>query len=81
MARRAGLRDVRVRGEELLANWFGWANRALEATAEPDTVPWGWKVYAFKGYLAFQKVDRRLLEPRLPAAIFYNLILSARKTS
>ena len=47
-----------MRGEELLANWFGWANRALEATADPDTVPWGWKVYAFKGYLAFQKVDR-----------------------
>src|SRR4051794_34296064 len=22
----AGLQDVRVRGEELLANWFGWAN-------------------------------------------------------
>mgnify|MGYP003289957297 CR=1 FL=1 len=27
-----GNHDVRVRGEELLANWFGWANRALEAT-------------------------------------------------
>jgi SAM-dependent methyltransferase len=78
VARRAGLSDVRVRGEELLANWFGWANRALEATAEPDTVPWGWKVYAFRGYLVLQKVDRRLLEPRLPPAIFYNLILSAR---
>ena len=37
-----------------------------------------WKVYAFRGYLAFQEVDRRLLEPRLPPAIFYNLILSAR---
>ena len=78
VAGRAGLPDVRVRGEELLANWFGWANRALEATADPETVPWGWKVYAFKGYLAFQEVDRRLLEPRLPPAIFYNLILSAR---
>ena len=32
-----------VRGEELLANWFGWANRALEATADPETVPWAWK--------------------------------------
>jgi SAM-dependent methyltransferase len=78
VAARAGLADVRIRGEELLANWFGWANRALEATADPDTVPWGWKVYAFKGYLAFQEVDRRLLEPHLPPAIFYNLILSAR---
>jgi ubiquinone/menaquinone biosynthesis C-methylase UbiE len=79
LARRAGLRDVRVRGEELLANWFGWANRALEATADPEEVPWAWKVYAFRGYLALQTVDRRLLEPRLPPAIFYNLIVSATK--
>ena len=78
-AERAGLREVRVTGEELLANWFGWANRALEATANPDEVPWAWKVYAFKGYLALQRVDRRLLEPYLPAAIFYNLIVSATK--
>jgi hypothetical protein len=70
---------VRVRGEELLANWFGWANRALEATADPDEVPWAWKVYAFRGYLALQEVDRRLLEPHLPPAIFYNLIVSATK--
>jgi SAM-dependent methyltransferase len=78
-ARAAGLGDVRVRGEELLANWFGWANRALEATADPDSVPWAWKVYAFRGYLALQKVDSRFLEPRLPAAIFYNLMLAARR--
>ena len=69
---------MRVRGEELLANWFGWVNRALEATADPDQVPWAWRVYAFRGYLLLQQVDRRLLEPRLPAALFYNLIVSAR---
>jgi ubiquinone/menaquinone biosynthesis C-methylase UbiE len=78
-ARAAGFASVHVRGEELLANWFGWANRALEATADPDQVPWAWKVYAYRGYLALQEVDRRLLEPRLPAAIFYNLMLAARK--
>jgi ubiquinone/menaquinone biosynthesis C-methylase UbiE len=78
-ARAAGFADVRVRGEELLANWFGWANRALEATADPDEVPWAWKVYAFRGYLVLQEVDRRLLEPRLPPAIFYNLIVAGRK--
>jgi hypothetical protein len=75
----AGFEDVRVRGEELLANWFGWANRTLEATAEPDSVPWAWRQYAYRGYIALQHVDRVLLEPRLPAAIFYNLIVSARK--
>jgi SAM-dependent methyltransferase len=75
----AGLRDVRVGGEELLANWFGWTNRTLEATADPDDVPWAWRMYAYRGYLALQELDRRLLEGRLPAAIFYNLMITARK--
>jgi SAM-dependent methyltransferase len=79
LARGAGLQHVRVSGEELLANWFGWTNRTLEATAEPADVPWAWRQYAYRGYLALQELDRRLLEPRLPAAIFYNLMLSARK--
>jgi SAM-dependent methyltransferase len=78
-ARDAGFADVKVRGEELLANWFGWANRALESTAEPEDVPWGWRQYAYRGYIALQSVDRRLLEPRLPPAVFYNLMISARK--
>ena len=77
-ARQAGFRDVQVRGEELLANWFGWTNRTLEATAEPDDVPWGWRLYAYRGYLLLQRLDRQLLESRLPSAIFYNLMLSAR---
>jgi ubiquinone/menaquinone biosynthesis C-methylase UbiE len=78
-ANQAGFTDVRVTGEELLANWFGWTNRTLEATAHPDDVPWGWRNYAYRGYLALQGVDRRLLESRLPPAIFYNLIVTARK--
>lgn len=78
-AREAGFEDAHVRGEELLANWFGWTNRALEATAVQGDVPWAWKQYAFRGYLALQEVDRRVLEGRLPAAVFYNLLLSARK--
>jgi ubiquinone/menaquinone biosynthesis C-methylase UbiE len=78
-ARDAGLRDVRVTGEELLANWFGWTNRTLEATAHPEDVPWGWRNYAYRGYLALQKVDRTMLEGKLPPAIFYNLIVTARK--
>ncbi len=78
-ARDTGFADVHVRGEELLANWFGWANRALEATADPDTVPMAWKQYAYRGYIALQRVDQALLEPRLPAALFYNLMLSARR--
>jgi ubiquinone/menaquinone biosynthesis C-methylase UbiE len=79
LARAAGFNDVRLRGEELLASWFGWANRSLEATADPDEVPWLWKQYAYRGYLALQRVDRLLLEPRLPPGVFYNLVISARK--
>jgi SAM-dependent methyltransferase len=78
-AQRAGFTGVRVRGEELLANWFGWANRALESTADPDDIPWMWRQYAYRGYLLLQEVDRRLLESRLPAQIFYNLMISGRK--
>lgn len=78
-ARSAGLADVRVVGEELLANWFGWTNRTLEATARPEQVPWAWRQYAYRGYLLFQGLDRRLLEGRLPPAVFYNLMITARK--
>jgi ubiquinone/menaquinone biosynthesis C-methylase UbiE len=75
----AGFTDVRVQGEELLANWFGWFNRTLEASADPAGIPWGWIQYAYRGYILLQAVDRRALEPRLPPHLFYNLMLAARK--
>jgi hypothetical protein len=78
-ARGAGFEDVRVRGEELLANWFGWMNRTLEATAVPEDIPWLWRQYAFRGYLALQRVDVALLERRLPPQVFYNLMVAGRK--
>jgi hypothetical protein len=78
-ARAGGFTDVRVRGEELLANWFGWFNRTLEASADPNDVPRGWIQYAYRGYILLQRVDRALLEPRLPPHLFYNLMLAARK--
>lgn len=74
-----GFTDVKVQGEELLANWFGWFNRTLEASADPKDIPWGWIQYAYRGYILLQRVDRTLLEPRLPPRIFYNLMLAARK--
>jgi hypothetical protein len=78
-ARRGGFSDVRVRGEELVANLFGWFNRGLEATAYPDDVPMLWRQYAFRGYLLLQRLDELAFEPVLPAAIFYNLLLTARR--
>jgi ubiquinone/menaquinone biosynthesis C-methylase UbiE len=75
----AGLVEVRVRGEELLASIHGWTVRTLEASAEPDQVPFGWRRFAFRSYLALQRLDNQVLEPRLPPQLFYNLLISARR--
>jgi SAM-dependent methyltransferase len=80
-AQGAGFEAVRVSGEELAASLFGWANRTLESSADPLDVPWAWRVYAYRGYLLLQTLDRSLLEPRLPPALFYNLLVSARAPS
>ena len=74
-----GFEDIRVQGEELLANMYGWILRSLESSADPEDVPLAWRRFAFRSYIALQKVDVALLEPRLPAQLFYNLVLSARK--
>jgi ubiquinone/menaquinone biosynthesis C-methylase UbiE len=76
---RAGFVRVRIRGEELLASMYGWALRAWESTADPDRVPWAWQSFALRSYLALQRLDAALLEPRLPPALFYNLVLTARR--
>jgi ubiquinone/menaquinone biosynthesis C-methylase UbiE len=76
---RAGFEDRRVGGEELLANAWGWGLRTVESSAEPDSVPFRWRRFAFRSYIALQKVDTRFLEPHLPAELFYNLLVSARK--
>ena len=77
-ARAAGFSKVHVSGEELAASLFGWVNRTLEGSAEPAEVPWLWRQYAYRGYLALQALDRTVLEGRLPPALFYNLLVSAR---
>jgi ubiquinone/menaquinone biosynthesis C-methylase UbiE len=79
LSTRAGFVDVRVSGEELLANAYGWLLRALEAGTDPYRVPRAWHQFAFRSYLALQWLDGRMLEPRLPAGLFYNLLLSASK--
>jgi ubiquinone/menaquinone biosynthesis C-methylase UbiE len=79
LLRDAGFEQRHVGGEELLANAWGWGLRTVESTAEPESVSWGWRSFAFRSYIALQKVDTRLLEPRLPAELFYNLLVSGRK--
>jgi ubiquinone/menaquinone biosynthesis C-methylase UbiE len=79
LLREGGFEQARVGGEELLANAWGWGLRTVESTAEPATVPTRWRRFAFNSYIALQKVDTRVLEPHLPAELFYNLLLSGRK--
>ena len=79
LLRDAGFERRHVGGEELLANAWGWGLRTVESSAEPESVSWSWRRFAFNSYIALQKVDSRLLEPHLPAELFYNLLVSARK--
>jgi ubiquinone/menaquinone biosynthesis C-methylase UbiE len=79
LLRDAGFEDRHVGGEEFLSNAWGWGLRTVESTAEPDSVPLRWRRFAFRSYIALQKVDTRLLEPYLPAELFYNLLVSAKK--
>jgi ubiquinone/menaquinone biosynthesis C-methylase UbiE len=74
-----GFEQRRVGGEELLANAWGWGLRTVESSAEPESVSFRWRRFAFRSYLALQRVDSGLLEPRLPAELFYNLVISGRK--
>ena len=78
-AAEAGFTDTRVKGEELVANMYGWWLRTIESTADPKRVPHRWQLFAFRSYLALQKADTRVFEPHLPPELFYNLLLSARK--
>ena len=75
----AGFAEARVRGEELLANMYGWVLRTVESTAEPAEIPNRWRHFAFSSYLALQRVDSAVLEPHLPPQLFYNLVFAARK--
>jgi SAM-dependent methyltransferase len=79
LVNRAGFEAVRMRGEELLSNLYGWFLRTLESTADPDAVPWRWQSFAFRSYLLLRRVDDSVLEPNLPPELFYNLVLSGRK--
>jgi ubiquinone/menaquinone biosynthesis C-methylase UbiE len=79
LLRDSGFEKRHVGGEELLSNAWGWGLRTVESSAEPESISFGWRRFAFNSYIALQKVDTRLLEPYLPAELFYNLLVSARK--
>jgi ubiquinone/menaquinone biosynthesis C-methylase UbiE len=79
LLRDSGFEARHVGGEELLANAWGWGLRTVESSAEPESVSFRWRRFAFQSYITLQKVDTRVLEPHLPAELFYNLLVSGRK--
>jgi ubiquinone/menaquinone biosynthesis C-methylase UbiE len=78
LARIAGFTQVRVVTEELLANWVGWAVRTIEGSVRPGVLGPRWAFAAFGAWKALSRVDEAL-EGLVPADLFYNLILHARR--
>jgi len=78
MARIAGFAPVRTVTEELVANWVGWAVRTLEASVRPGVLGERWAFGAYRTWLRLSRLDAAL-ERVVPAPLFYNLILHARR--
>ena len=78
MARVVGFAPVRIVTEELLANWVGWAVRTVEASVAPGILGERWAFGAFNAWRRLSRIDRAL-EGIVPAKLFYNLILHARR--
>ena len=78
MARLAGFDRVQVVTEELTANWLGWAARTIEGSVRPGVLGARWAYGVYGAYRALTKVDD-LLTGIVPAPLFYNLILHARR--
>jgi len=78
MARVAGFAPARVITEELVANWVGWAVRTIEASMRPGVLGQRWAFGAYNTWRRLSRIDRAL-EGIVPAPMFYNLILHARR--
>lgn len=77
-ARLAGLRDVVVVTEELTANWLGWAARTIEGSVAEGVLGPRWAYGVYGAYRALSRLDEALVGI-VPAPLFYNLILRARR--
>jgi ubiquinone/menaquinone biosynthesis C-methylase UbiE len=77
-ARLAGLVDVRVVTEELTANWLGWAARTIEGSVAEGVLGARWAYSVYGAYRALTRLDEALVGI-VPAPLFYNLILHARR--
>jgi ubiquinone/menaquinone biosynthesis C-methylase UbiE len=78
IARAAGFAPVRIVTEELLANWVGWAVRTIEGSIAHGVLGERWAFGAYNTWRRLSRLDRAL-ERVVPAPLFYNLILHARR--
>ena len=72
----AGLCDVVTLTEELTANWFGWANRTVEALVRPGLLPQRWPAVAYLTWRSLFAFDDAVARRIVPKGLFYNCILT-----
>jgi len=79
MALLAGFTDVRVITEELVASWFGWSARTIEAMVGTDALGPAWPWWVLQNYQRLSRWDERWLGRLVPGGWCYNLIVTGRK--
>jgi hypothetical protein len=76
--RRAGGHGVRTVTEELTAAWWGWPVRTFEAAVPAQRLGPRWRTFAYRSWVGLSRLDRAL-RPLVPAALYYNLSVTATK--
>jgi ubiquinone/menaquinone biosynthesis C-methylase UbiE len=76
--RRSGGVDVRTVTEELTAAWVGWPVRTFEAAVPEERLGFRWRMFAYRTWLRLSRLDR-VLAHVVPASLFYNVSVTARK--
>jgi ubiquinone/menaquinone biosynthesis C-methylase UbiE len=76
--RRAGGHRVRTVTEELTAAWWGWPVRTFEAAVPAERLGPRWRQFAYRSWLGLSRLDRAV-RPIVPAALYYNLSVTATK--
>lgn len=78
--RRAGGVGVRTVTEELTAAWWGWPVRTFECALPAERLGRRWRLFAYHSWLLLSALDRAL-RPFVPAALYYNVSVTATKPS
>nr|WP_269449803.1 class I SAM-dependent methyltransferase [Auraticoccus cholistanensis] len=78
LVRGTGLAGVRTSSDELTAAWWGWPVRTLEAALTEERLGLRWRFFAYRSWLALDRLDRRLTRV-VPGALYYNVSVTAFK--